>query len=305
MPGGGGAPKETKSTTVSQQQLAPEQQQLLQGVIPIAQDFLKNPPQQYEGSGIAGFNPLQQQAQQAYLAAAAPGSGFGNFINQTQAGHSFLMGPALYPESNPALQAATEAAIRPITQNFTQSVLPNIRGGAVGSGTYGSSRQGIAEGLASQSYMQQVGDTSASLQNEAYKSGLDAFTKALYAAPQTAQLSLLPAQIQEAVGSQQQQLSQAQLSETIQKYINEQLIPFSAAQDVASLAFGIGGGSSTTTATGSAAGGSSSPFASGLGGAAGGAALGGTIGSAIPGIGTGIGAGVGALAGLLFGALSG
>lgn len=292
---GGGAPSNTTSTTTTTQELSPEQRRLLKPVIPIAEEFVKNPPQQYPGSAIAPFDPLQQQAQQAYLAAAAPGSSFGNFIDQTQAGNQFLLGPVLYPQSNPALQSATEAAIRPITQNFTQSVLPNIRGGATGAGQYGGSRQGIAEGLASQSYLRQVGDTSAQLQSEAYGQGLDAFTRALYAAPQTAQLSLLPPQIQEAVGLQRQQQAQQQLSETVSKFVNEQIIPFAAAQDVAALAFGIGGGSATATSTGNAPVGQTSPFQ----GALGGAGLGATVGSAIPGVGTALGAGIGALAGLL------
>lgn len=63
------------------------------------------------------------------------------------------------------------------------------------------------------------------------------------------QQMLQPAQMTAAVGEQNQAMQQAQLSEQVQRFINEQLIPFSAAQDVASMAFGIPGGTSTSKAT--------------------------------------------------------
>src|SRR5882672_353142 len=58
------------STTTTTQELSPEQRKLIAPVIPIAQQYLANPPQQYEGSSISPFNPLQQQAQQMTVNAA-------------------------------------------------------------------------------------------------------------------------------------------------------------------------------------------------------------------------------------------
>jgi len=290
MGGGGGA---QQATTTTQTQLAPEQQQLLRSVIPVAEQFVQNPPQQFPGSQIAPQNPLQGQAQQQFLDAAQ--GGVQGSVNAAQNASNFLLGPVLNPESNPALRAATDAAIRPIQQQFTQSVLPNIRQGAITSGQFGGSRQGIAEGIASQGFMQQVGDTSAQFQNQAFQNSLDAMARALLVSPQTANLGFLPAQGVEAVGAQRQGLEQQQLNEQVQRFFAEQTLPFAAAQDVAQLAFGIGGGSTESTSTRPGA--QSNP----LGGALGGAAMGAQIGSMFgPGYGTAIGAGLGGLAGLFF-----
>ena len=287
MTGGGGGGGESR--TVTTQELSPEQQQLLSLVIPEARKFVSQPPQQFPGTAIAPFTPNQLSAQQSALSQAFGGN-VGQVTDATAQAQQFALGPVLFPESNPALQAATEAAIRPISEQFTQSILPNIRQSAVTAGGFGGSRQGIAEGIASQAFLRQVGDTSAQLQSEAFGQGLDLFGRALFAAPGTAQLALLPTQIQEAVGIQQQQLQQRQLTEEAQKFVNAQLIPFAAAQDVAQLAFGFPGGSAESV-TSASSGTSSNSLQAALAGAALGTAIGG------PGIGTGIGA----LAALLLG----
>lgn len=281
--GGGGG-----STTTVTQSLSPEQQQLLGQATPIFSAFLQNPPQLFPGSSIAGFNPLQQAGQAGAVQAAA---GPATELAQTGQGlQNFLSGPVLYPETNPALAAATQAAIRPIAQQFTQSVLPNIRSGFQNAGQYGSSRQGIAEGLASQGFLDAAGGAAANLQNQAYQGGLEALSRGLFALPQTQALQFAPSTATEAVGSQQQALQQAYLSEAANRYLQEQLIPFNLAQDVASIAVGLPGGSSQTNASQA----SPSTGQNVLGGAALGAGLGAFGGLPV------LGAGLGAIAGLFF-----
>lgn len=251
---GGGTQTSTSTTT---QELSPQQQQLLGLVIPEATRFVQNPPTQFPGSAIAPFNPLQEQAQQAAVQTATdflPGQ-LQNAFNAS----NFLLGPSLSPESNPALQRATEAAIRPITQAFETNVLPNIRSNAITAGGFGGSRQGVAEGLASESALRAIGDTSANVQNQAYQQGLQAMVQALSLQPQLATSAFLPSTALGGVGTQLQQMSQAQLSEAANRYLTEQILPFSAAQEVASLAFGLPGGTASTTGTGTASGGSTGP----------------------------------------------
>lgn len=79
------------------------------------------------------------------------------------------------------------------------------------------------------------------------------------------QQGLLPAQLTEAVGTQQQAMEQARLSEQVQRFVNQQMMPFAMAQDVASMAFGMPGGTTKTTATGSSAGQGMGLAQSGLG----------------------------------------
>ena len=284
--GGGGSPQPSSTTTT--QEMSPEQRQLLSLVIPEAEKFSANPPELFPGSTIAPLDPLQGQAQQQILDLAAPGGALFDNAAQVSSAQNFLLSPELF-SANPALDAATAAAVRPITQSFEQNVLPNIRGGAVAAGQFGGSRQGIAEGLAAQSMFQSVGDTSAKIQAQAFQDSLDAMVRTLLASPETSRVAALPAAATEAVGMQRQGRAQAALSEEAQRHMAEQLIPFNVAQDIAALAFGFPGG--TVTSNTALPGGGGGGF--NTRGALGGAASGATIGSLVPGIGTGIGALIG------------
>ena len=53
-----------------------------------------------------------------------------------------------YANSNPYLQGAMNSIQSQVTNNLTRNVLPQIGRNAVASGNYGSSRQGIAQGIA-------------------------------------------------------------------------------------------------------------------------------------------------------------
>lgn len=94
-------------------------------------------------------------------------------------GTNFLTsGAVLNPNTNPALAGAIDAAKRPIVDSLLEEMLPAIRSEAALTGNFGSSRQGIAEGLAMGKASRAIGDVGATLSNEGYKSGLDAFSKA-------------------------------------------------------------------------------------------------------------------------------
>ena len=71
------------------------------------------------------------------------------------------------PYSDPTLAPWLSAAIRPITENYQENVIPGIRDQAEMYGGAGS-RTGLAEGVASRGYMDAVGDASASVYNNAY-----------------------------------------------------------------------------------------------------------------------------------------
>lgn len=323
MPAGGGT-----TTTTSTQELAPEQRQLLSGVIPAAQNYMNTPLQQFPGSAIAGFNPTQvgargmiadtaqntiQPLANDSINASRTLTGFGtpmglsgsaNLLNAGQQGNQGLggildefartsgsrdflsSGALMNPASNPVLEAQTNAAIRPLQENLTQKILPGINSEFVGSNMFGSSRQGVAQGAAIGDFIKQAGDISTNLQSNNFNQGLDAMLKssmgaaslggagvgqglsagasgtnnlmdtvmrALAGNPQLAQLAYLPGTSMEALGESQRGLDQARLSEQSQRFTTAQMLPFLQAQDVANLAFGIGGGSATTTAQQNAA----------------------------------------------------
>lgn len=181
--------------------ISPDQLPFLKDIFQRAQDFSNQ-------SGFAGQDPLQSEGQNNALLAA---SGLSPLINGAQSANQFLLGDVLNPASNPFLQSTASAATRPIFEGLTQNILPAIRGGAAGTGNVGSSRQGIAEGLASQGALRSAGDASSSIFSNAYGQGLGALVQGLGLAPQTAQLGLLPSNIQQQIGGQRRQLSQEEM----------------------------------------------------------------------------------------------
>jgi len=225
MSSGGG-----QSSTVTTRELSPEQRKLIEPVIPVAEDFLKNPPKLFPGSAISGFNPTQTSAQNQALQGAGTVSGiagdaadtlkqtqgltpgttnslqnlmgrtalsggfdqqvFGNGagsaaggarglgdvvgdFNATSAGRNFLTSGALLdPRTNPVLGSQIQGAIRPVFDNLQRSVLPGIRSDFLGGNMFGSSRQGIAEGLAIGDASRSALDTAANLQANNFNQGL-------------------------------------------------------------------------------------------------------------------------------------
>lgn len=76
--------------------------------------------------------------------------------------------PTATAGSSTAEQAAIDAATRAITESYTDAggIMGQIRTGAEGAGQFGSSRQGVAEGIAAGRYFDAVGDTAAKIANE-------------------------------------------------------------------------------------------------------------------------------------------
>ena len=292
----GGGSQKTETTN----KLSKEQRKLLGLAIPGIEDVANNTPQIYPDSAIAQFTPLQQQSQTAAVDAAVntvdplvQGAAATN-QNLTQAGLSggvgglgdliagnsaaqpasdfITSGAVLDPSSNPFLAQTAGAAVSELGKGLQEQVLPGIRGGAQTAGQVGSSRQGIAEGRAIDSFFTQAGNATSNIFSEGYGQGLDALTGQLNntrdnagaastsllnagqgALDQTgnmANLALLPSQILGAVGTQQQGIDQLQLSEASNNFMLEQMMPFLISQDIANLAFGAPGGSTTSTASG-------------------------------------------------------
>lgn len=104
------------------------------------------------------------------------GYGANNTMPGVQGAYAAMGGlnAASDPQNNPYFQQAVQSAIRPVTQQFQEQVLPGIKQGAMGAGQMGGSRQGIAEGIAARGYQDTVGDITANMGNAAYAQGLQA-----------------------------------------------------------------------------------------------------------------------------------
>lgn len=229
----------------------------------------------------------------AGLAGVIPGasSGMGALLKDyrsTAGSRDFLTsGALLNPNTNPALKGMTKAAVRPITENLTEKILPGIRSNFAGGNMFGSSRQGLVERGANRDYMRTVGDVTANLQNNAFNQGLGAMLsatnkatdaavsgigsgfqagasgagigsdmalQALGLSPELGRLAFMPGTMLDSLGERDRQMTMAKRTEASERFNTKQMMPWLKAQDVMQLAFGIPGGSSSASSGGSTAG---------------------------------------------------
>lgn len=232
-----------------------------------------------------------QQAQNAYMQSAES-------LGQT-AGGAFL-------NSNPYQQQMMEAATRPLTQQFSQQVLPGISSLYSKSGRLGSGSMENALGTATEGYGRSLGDITANIAGTQYQAERQLQQQAqmglaniAQAAPSIYAQQYLPSQQLAQVGAQQEAIASQPLQEQMTRYAYEQRLPYEQLSGYLSSVYGSPLGSygsqvqqlpqSTNRTTGALAGG----LAGGLGGYA--------LGQAFPSIGGGYGAAAGAAAGGLLG----
>jgi hypothetical protein len=247
-------------------------------------------PGYYPGQGIAPMSGYTQGALDWQAQRAMAGSPL------TQAGQnqltSTLRGDYLNA-GNPAFQGAVNSAIRPVTEQYQNVVMPGIMSQFSDAGRYGSGAmngQGGAMEQANNSYMRNVGDISSNMAYQNYSDERGNMLKAGLLAPEMAQQDYHDISQLGMAGQGIDSYNQAQINEDKNKY------NFNANKDWNYLSNYMGllqqaPWGSTTTSTPP----SPNPFTSGLGGAF----AGGALGSASPGLGTGLGALLGGGAGIL------
>jgi hypothetical protein len=237
-------------------------------------------------------SPVLQQAQQAYQASLGQ-------VGQTAAG-GFL-------NANPYQQAMMEAATRPLTQQFSQAVLPGISSLYSRSGRLGSGAMERALGTATEAYGRSLGDITANIAGTQYQQERGLQQQAQLAqsqlagyAPQFYSQQFLPSQTLAQVGAQQEAIAAQPLQEQLARYQFGQQLPYQQLQGYLSSVYGTPLGSYGTQTTNAptyqnrGAGVLGGGIAGGLGGYA--------LGQAFPSIGAGYGAlGGAALGGLLGG----
>lgn len=297
---GGGSGGPTTSTT-TQQNYSPEEaaqraqvQQEAARIYGNTASTISSSP--YPGARPVGLSPESTQAQ-SMLGNYALGQGQ-QTADQAGGFSSFLMGPAADANSNPYLQSAIGAAVRPISAAYTDpnGVFSSIRTSAMQDGGQGTNtRQGIAEGIAGKGYINAVGDVSSKMAYQNYGDSMKLGAQALALAPQTYNLGTQPAMNMSTIGSQNEMAAQQQedyAAQTRAWDLNSQWAPL---QNYANIVYG--GSSPGTTSVSNGALPQQNKSLGALGGAASGAMIGTQVGGA--GWGTVIGAGIGLLAGLM------
>lgn len=237
---------QTQKTSIT---LAPEQKQLISQAMPFLQQFAQNPGTPYQGSTVAGFDPSQVAGQNMAIGSAL-GLQQPTVGSAANANQFLTSGAALSPSSNPALQESIRASTSDVTDQLLRATLPAIRGEAVTTGNFGSSRQGLAEGQAIGDAAGQATRRASEIANQGYQSGLDAMVKGVSLAPGTAQAGVIPALTMSGVGAERQGLQQMLLDEMLQQYNAERFDPMMVGQGLLGSMQMIPTAGSTSTASG-------------------------------------------------------
>jgi hypothetical protein len=279
----GGQTQPTQSTTTK---MSPEQQQLFNTAFPTIQQYAATVPQRYQGPTVASFAPEQTGGQEMALGSVPAINKLGTDAATSNA--FYTNGNIWDPKSNPNLQGAIDAAVRPVYTNLTERALPAIRSGSIQTGNFGGSRQGIAEGAAIRDAGTIAADTASKIAQQQYDTNVGAQQRATALTPTLQAAQTTGATTTSGVGDVRQAMDQARINASMNAFNFDQYAPFMNAKDILSIMQGIPG--ATTVSTGNVP--QANTGMQALGGAAAGASLGTAI---MPGVGTAAGAGMGAL----------
>ena len=293
------------------------------GVQPYLKDLYKSasgiygkPQQFFPHQTYALQSPLSNVGQQAALGYAnnylpslvnAGTAGVGSMLNAADVGNNPYVNQMLGQQVSGMTNAFSQNADT-ITRNLTREWLPQIRSGAGLAGQYGSTRQGVAEGVAlgeatralgdyGSNAQQALGNSIAQTQLGAYGQGLDSQARALAFLPQQAQLGMMPSQIYGQVGGQQEQYNQQAINDAMQRFNFAQQEPYNRATWYNQILTGATPYASQSTTSSGAGGGSA------LGGALGGGMLGYSLAGPLAAMGGPVANGIASLGAPLAGTL--
>jgi len=259
--GGGGSSSPAPSGPTSQQitqtsipEYAQPYAEKLMGQAQALTDINQNPYQQYKGERVAGFTPLQQQAQTDIgNMQTAPQLGQATGMSQTAglgglaAGQNY-QNMATNPNTmsqymSPYQQNVTDWQKQQAVMDFGRQV-PGMNAQAVGSGAFGGSRQAIQQSEAQRNLQNQLGGIQATGSQNAFQNaqqaqqfGANLGLQGLQLGGQQAatlgqlgqtqygqQMGINTAQQQ--AGAQQQSLNQQGLTNQYQDFLNQQKYPY-------------------------------------------------------------------------------
>ncbi len=234
MGGGSSAPaSQTQTVTKDIPQWA---QDAGQSNYNLAQSIASQPYPTYQGQLIAGFTPQQEQGmQQAGTAATAYQPDLAQAEQYTQQATHPWDTPTAQQYMSPYVQAALQPQVQALQNQMTQQQHATDAQ-ATQAGAFGDSRHGVQSALNNFNGNQQLAGIEAQGMNTAYNTGLDAYQKQQgilgNAGSQMANIGAQQqglgetgAQANFQAGTQQQQLTQQQLTESYNNFMNQVLWP--------------------------------------------------------------------------------
>ena len=154
-----------------------------------AERLFETPRTFYEGSTVVPFSTQPQAGLDAMETRATAGSPLVTGAQDLTA--ATMRGDYLSPDTNPYLKSAMDAATRPMTEAFTQDVMPGINAAFSSAGRYGSGLQANQQARASEDYLQALGDVGSRMAYSNYADERGRQVDAATAAPAMAELDYL------------------------------------------------------------------------------------------------------------------
>lgn len=261
-----------QKTTTTSQPWKPLQQPLQSGYQNLEQTWKGGAPNYYPGQTVAPQNQWTQNALQAQAGRAMQGSP----LNAAAQGNltSTLQGDFL-GAGNPYFQNALNAAIRPIQQQYEQTVMPGLDSTFSAAGRYGSGAHQNAANTGYQNYMTAIGDTAGNMAYQNYGDERQRQMQGMAMAPGLANQDYYDINQLGASGSAMDQYNQQLINADIARHDYNQNKNFDWTSKYLGVLTGNPYGSQTTTAQQPSA----NPFTSALGGAGLGYQLGGPWGA--------------------------
>ena len=218
-------------------QIAPYYEKLLKEAEALYKQKMKAGAPIYEGKTIAGYTPEQEQlfsGLQSLQGTQAPK--FAEAEALTRGTAARVTPDEVQEYMNPYQQAVVDIEKREAEKQYQSTVVPQLAAQAAAAGSFGGSRQGILEGMASEANQRLQADIQAKGSAQAYKDAMANINQQRQregaAAGQLAQLAPagFAAQAQELgaigkVGDVKQQQQQLALDEAYKQYIQEQQFP--------------------------------------------------------------------------------
>jgi hypothetical protein len=249
---GGGRTSQTQTQTTN---LPEGQQRNVDTLLSGALDFFNSGGRSFFPGDInADFNPNQIAGQNA-LVNFAGGLGTDLSTEAINANRFFMDINNLDPTNVPGFQGSVDDITRGFTQNLTENILPNVRGGGTATGQFGGSATGIGEALAVERSNAGLSDSLSNLTFQSYLSGLDSFNQALNRAPQMFGLGAAPGTLVGQVGDIQQGQAQREIDADVARHNFGQNEPIAMLELLRSLTGQSGEFGGTTTGTVSQSGG--------------------------------------------------
>jgi len=215
MGGSSSRPSGVSRTVVSNNPPAFQQPYIERG-FEAAQTQFETPRTFYEGSTVVPFSTQTQAGLDAMQTRAEAGSPLVTAAQDLTA--ATMRGDYLSPDSNPYLKSAMDAATRPMTEAFTQDVMPGIDAAFSSGGRYGSGLQANQQARASEDYLQALGDVGSRMAYSNYADERERQVAAGTAAPAMAELDYLDPSRLIDIGGAYEDMAGRELQEDIDRH---------------------------------------------------------------------------------------